>query len=402
LTGTPRSAQPAPEPSTAPESSAVPEFSDAPEPLSVREPPAGAESSLELDNPTPDEWIGAVYIGRRANFIRRHRQVVTLLVLVISIATCLVLCWTAGFKTIPHRLAHLSLWFAPVMVVAHLTAYSGYAIAHHQVVNRLPPVRISWRRNVQVVIIGFGGWLVGGGFTVDRHALEAAGVDRRDATTSIIALGLLELLVLTPATWACALALVNTRGIAESVTLPWIIGVPVGFAIVLSTALIRARPDGVQTSRLRAAVNQLGTAARAALALDPRRGALAVAGIAVYWAADIIALWAALRLLGVALAFPQLILAYATGYILTRRTLPFAGAIIIEVLLAVSLWAVGPSLASAALAVMLYRLSDFVLTLGAALLASSAAERTLTFIAEAEAEVQEQIVLSASALTEPD
>jgi hypothetical protein len=344
---------------------------------------------LELDNPTPEEWIGAVYIGPRADFIRRHRQIVTLAVLVISVCTCLILCWTAGFKTIPHRLAHLALWYAPVMLAAHLTAYSGYAIAHRMVVNRSQSVHLSWRTNIRVVLIGFGGWLVGGGFAVDRQALQAAGLSRRDAHTSIIALGLLELVVLTPATWACALALVHTPGIADSVTTPWIVGVPVGVLLVLATALVRPRPEGAP-GRLRSAVADLGAGTRAAIGLvfGPQRGPLVILGIAVYWSGDIIALWAALRLLGVALPFPQLVVAYATGYILTRRTLPFAGAIIIEVLLAVSLWAVGPSLASAALAVMLYRLSDFVLTLGAALLAGSAVERTLTIVAVAEAEAE--------------
>ena len=72
-------------------------------------------------------------------------------------------------------------------------------------------------------------------------------------------------------------------------------------------------------------------------------------------------------------------LAYSSAYILTRRTLPFAGVLVIEALLAASLVSVGVSLAAAALAVLAYRLSDFTLTLGAALLASRAVERTLTF-----------------------
>jgi uncharacterized membrane protein YbhN (UPF0104 family) len=71
------------------------------------------------------------------------------------------------------------------------------------------------------------------------------------------------------------------------------------------------------------------------------------------------------------------VLAYATGYLLTRRTLPFAGAVITEALMTVSLVWVGVPLAAAVPAVLVYRLSDFSLTLGTALAASSAVERGL-------------------------
>jgi len=123
----------------------------------------------------------------------------------------------------------------------------------------------------------------------------------------------------------------------------------------------------------------IGCRTAGALLRDPRRGPTAAAGIALYWAADIAALWAALRFVSASLALPRLTLAYASAYILTRRTLPFAGTVVIEALMAVSLVSVGVTLAAAALAVLVYRLSDFTLTLGAALFASTAVERTLTF-----------------------
>ena len=72
------------------------------------------------------------------------------------------------------------------------------------------------------------------------------------------------------------------------------------------------------------------------------------------------------------ISIPRLVLGYASGYVLTRRALPFAGTIIIEAMMAVSLLWVGVPLAAAATAVLAYRLSDFTFTLGGALLASSA------------------------------
>ena len=82
----------------------------------------------------------------------------------------------------------------------------------------------------------------------------------------------------------------------------------------------------------------------------------AVAGIVVYWAGDIFVLWAALH------AFyahtppiAQLLVAYATGYSLTRRALPLGGAGIVEALLPFALGWVAIERASAVLAVAAYR-----------------------------------------------
>jgi hypothetical protein len=85
---------------------------------------------------------------------------------------------------------------------------------------------VSWKAGAQVVVIGFGGWLIGGGFDVDRHALVRAGLADADAGSSVIVLGALELAVLTAAAWICALVLLRTGGVPAAVTIPWVIGVP--------------------------------------------------------------------------------------------------------------------------------------------------------------------------------
>ena len=53
---------------------------------------------------------------------------------------------------------------------------------------------------------------------------------------------------------------------------------------------------------------------------------LALAAIALYWFGDIFCLWACVQAFGGERPLPDLILAYATGYALTRRTLPLGGA----------------------------------------------------------------------------
>jgi hypothetical protein len=71
------------------------------------------------------------------------------------------------------------------------------------------------------------------------------------------------------------------------------------------------------------------------LVRDFRAGLLALLGMAIYWAADIFVLWACL-----ALFWPHgnpgvlvIVLGYASGYALTRRSLPLAGAGAVEMML---------------------------------------------------------------------
>jgi uncharacterized membrane protein YbhN (UPF0104 family) len=85
----------------------------------------------------------------------------------------------------------------------------------------------------------------------------------------------------------------------------------------------------------------------------------AFAGIVLYWIGDIACLWAALHIFFAgAPPVAQLVLGYATGYALTRRTLPLGGAGVVEVLLPLSLAWVGLGLAPAVLAVVAYRIAN--------------------------------------------
>jgi uncharacterized membrane protein YbhN (UPF0104 family) len=63
--------------------------------------------------------------------------------------------------------------------------------------------------------------------------------------------------------------------------------------------------------------------------------------MALYWFAEIASLWAGLRAFGWPTSIPATILGFATGYALTRRTLPLAGAGITEAFLPFALRWVG-------------------------------------------------------------
>ena len=97
------------------------------------------------------------------------------------------------------------------------------------------------------------------------------------------------------------------------------------------------------------------------LAGQPRN--LTWAAMAAYWLGDMACLWACLRAFGVQLSVPALIVAYATGYAMTRRTLPLGGAGIVEALLPFALLWGGSPLAAAVLAVFAYRVFNLWLPL---------------------------------------
>jgi uncharacterized membrane protein YbhN (UPF0104 family) len=79
--------------------------------------------------------------------------------------------------------------------------------------------------------------------------------------------------------------------------------------------------------------------------------------MSVYWAADIAVLAACMAIFTHRDPFgPALVVGYATGYALTPRNLPLAGAGAVEALLPFALNWVGYPLSTAILAVIAYRL----------------------------------------------
>jgi len=103
----------------------------------------------------------------------------------------------------------------------------------------------------------------------------------------------------------------------------------------------------------------------------------AVLGMAIYWAAEIACLGFALRCFEVEISIPALVVAYATGYAASRRSLPLGGAGITEALLTVSLIAVHVPAAHALFAVIAYRLINFLAPMLPGLLAHSSLESLL-------------------------
>lgn len=213
---------------------------------------------------------------------------------------------------------------------------------------------------VRAVIAGFGPLALGGGFAIDRRTLHAIEDDERSATVRVLGLGALEWALLAPIAWIVAVILLaeGDSRVLGSLLWPWALAVPFGFAVGLGlSAPTMRRRIARRTPRwcrpLSTALEGVGVLH--SLARAPLRWWTAWAGAALYWVCDIAALYGAVRFVGLRPTLAEAMLAYATGYALTRRSTPLAGAGSTEVLMALALHWVGQPLTRALAAVVVYR-----------------------------------------------
>ena len=88
----------------------------------------------------------------------------------------------------------------------------------------------------------------------------------------------------------------------------------------------------------------------------PRKWGSAVGGMAAFWAADAMAAWAALAAFGLHMNAAAMFTGFATGMVFTRRNGPLAGAGVLTLVLAVSIWASGAPFATAITGIFAYRI----------------------------------------------
>ncbi len=255
-------------------------------------------------------------------------------------------------------------WIA-LIAGAEILAYAGYMVAYRSVAQVHGHAPLALPLVARVVIAGFGPFTIGGGFGIDKQALHALHEDEHSARVRVLALGTLEWAVLAPTT--CVVAIILLAGganIMPSLLWPWAISVPVGFGF----ALWASTPQRIERlsnlgGRPRPRLRQMleGVGALHTLLRQPRAYLGAWVGTAVYWIADIGAFYGGLRTFGLDPGAGKVLIAYATGYAATRRSLPLGGAGITEVLMTYALYWVRLPLAPALGAVVAYRAFNFLL-----------------------------------------
>jgi hypothetical protein len=256
-----------------------------------------------------------------------------------------------------------------------LLSYVGYVLAYRATVLAAGRPGLSLMLTIRLVVAGFGPFVPLGGFSFDRRALGAVHRSRREARRQVLALGVIEYLLLAPAACVCALILLlESQSASLVLTLPWVFGVPPGFALAWWATKPRILHRFERsTTRVGRWLGELlaGAAILRKVVLRPLEHPLALVGMAIYWAAEIACLAYALRCFGVELSAPALVVAYATGYAASRRSLPLGGAGITEVLLTFALIEVHVKPAHALLSVVAYRLVNFLAPMIPGLLAHS-------------------------------
>jgi uncharacterized membrane protein YbhN (UPF0104 family) len=311
----------------------------------------------------------------------RRRRVAIVVSSLIAGGTAAAIAASDRPRALLHALEQMQpLWLLAAFGV-ELISYVGYVLAYRATVLPSSRTQLSLGLTVRLVVAGFGPFVPLGGFSFDREALAAVHRSRRQARRQVLALGVIEYLLLAPAAAVCALLLLlESDRASPALTLPWVFGVPIGFTI----AWWATQPHVIEWledthGRVGTAVAEVlhGAQVLRRVVLRPLERPLALVGMAVYWAAEIACLGLALLAFGVEIGVPQLIVAYSTGYAASRRSLPLGGAGITEALLTVSLIAVHVHAAHALVAVVAYRVVNFLAPIPAGLVAHSSLSEML-------------------------
>jgi uncharacterized membrane protein YbhN (UPF0104 family) len=314
----------------------------------------------------------------------RRNFLIVLVAGVFAIAAAMGLADMAGYNRLVDAVQDVvPSWFA-VCFAGEVVAYLGYVLAVREIVRVDGGPLLSLRLTTRTVVAGFGVFAAthaAGGFSVDYWTFRRSGLRRPEAVARVLALGVLEYVVLAPAAMICAVVLLFGTGghVRDAMAYPWLAVVP-GFLVALwlsSPKRAERLADPGDGGRVRQWFAHLvaGIVKLRCLLARPRLHGLGVVGVSLYWLGDIACLWAALKIYNAEPSTPQLVLAYATGYVLTRRSLPAGGAGLVEVLMTFALVWVGVPLAPALLGVITYRLFNFWLPVIPALAALPAVRR---------------------------
>jgi len=274
-------------------------------------------------------------------------------------------------------------WFV-VCLGGELLAYVGYIAAYRDFARVDGGPRFPVWTVTRIVAVGFGAFIAGssaGTLGVDFWALQRAGDRPHRAARRVLALNTLEWAVLAFAAMLAAAALLASGdGAPLGMELGWLIAVPVCLVLaLLVTAPGRVeRFTRIPSHDMSRVVRWIRVGLADAIGgvvmvrhvvAHPRRYPFALLGFPVYWAGDILAIWAALRAFDARIGLGPLVLAYTTAYVVTSLPLPAGGAGGVEAGMAFSFQAVGVALAPALLATLVYRFFTLWLPIGLAVLA---------------------------------
>lgn len=233
------------------------------------------------------------------------------------------------------------------IVIAQSFAYWSYVIPYKYVFN------IKYHEALRQSFTGFHPFRAGGGFIYDIKSHKTL-IGR----AKVLYLGLWEYAALAPAVFIAAIYSYSDRLIPTQLSLPWVIGVPAGlivFMLVLASRKhIRNHPAIEQTLNL---IHHM------LFEESPKHTMILVVGMAMYWFGEVMTLYCSLQLFDLSLGWFAMLIAYASGYLITRRSLPLGGAGVVLITLSLALRFVGLKLSYAVLVAVTYQVANLSIPL---------------------------------------
>ncbi len=268
------------------------------------------------------------------------------------------LTYTVGFDRVASVIQHPDWPYVVPVLVALVISFVGYYFAYRGIYRMEGGPDLPGSQMRAVVTAGFGGFLAHGGSALDAYALQAAGTDERDAKVRVTCLGGMEHGVLSLIGTVAAIAVIagNYPKPPLDFTLPWAVLPVPGFLLAFWLAeryrdRLRDAPGWRgKVGIFYDAIHLVRTTFR-----HPVRWAGVLIGLTVFWLAECLAGWAGMAFFGYEMDWARFVIGFGTGMVFTRRTGPFAGAGVLELVLPVTLWASGAPLVVAILGIFVYR-----------------------------------------------
>lgn len=305
-------------------------------------------------------------VGKRDTMLGGHhldrdmRQLAGLVLLaaVLFVGAAVGMAYVAGFEAVRDRLVAVHWPWLGASLGGEVLAFAGYWLGYRGINRVEGGPNLDPKRLWAIVAAGFGGFLAQGGGALDHYAMEAAGTDDREAKVRVTALGGFEhgSLAFIVCPTAIALLIIGVTHPPGDYTWPWAAIPPVGFAVAIWVAeRQRDRLRDRDGWRGRAGVFFDAVHAVREIIIRPREHGSALAGMLLFWGADMFSLWAGFAAFGAQVPAGVVILGYGVGYVLTQRTLPLGGAGLLMTILPPALWYAGVPFSAAVLGVFVHR-----------------------------------------------
>ena len=334
--------------------------------------PTDSTSPTEATSPTAASRLEALRALRPGQVILTAGvAVIVTTVLVVSIGRL------AGFTKLGDTLSGATWGWLGMCAVGQIGVFVGYAGAFRMSVagsgDLLPESgssvpRVGFWHSLKVALAGFGltqlvaaGGAAGMAFTF--WVFRRLGFSRQNAMLQLITLNTAVYFVFGVLGWLGALVGLLDPAVPLAMALSWL----AGFTAIVALARWFIQPHRKarfavaedKTRRRRALAVGVSAAARVQECTHTADGRRLLAWALLYWAGDLVSLWAALRAFGVTVSVAAIVVAYVLGYLAQSVPIPLIATGGVDAATTFTLAAVGVPIEVALLGVVAHRVFAF-------------------------------------------